>query len=150
VVEPSLGIDRALYAMLEYAYIEQGKRVILKVPRDIAGINAAVFPLVDKDGLSEVANKITGMLLDENFIIDYNPSGSIGRRYARADEIGIPICITVDYQTLQDGTVTLRDLYSWRQIRTKLRASQPFYAIYLCKKIGFDQMGTAFTLLKET
>lgn len=150
VVEPSLGIDRALYAMLEYAYIEQGKRVILKVPRDIAGVNAAVFPLVDKNGLSEVANKIYEMLLDENFIIDYNTSGSIGRRYARADEIGIPICITVDYQTLQDETVTLRDLYTWRQIRIKTESLPTLLHDYLRKKIGFDQMGTAFTSSKDT
>lgn len=136
--------------MLEYAYLEQGKRVILKVPRDISAVKAAVFPLVDKDGLPEAANKIYEMLLDEGFTVDYDASASIGRRYARADEIGTPICITVDYQTLQDGTVTLRDLYTWKQIRTKADSLPTLLRDYLRKKMEFDQMGTAFKSARET
>ncbi len=149
VVEPSLGIDRTIYAMLEYAYHEQGKRVILKIPRDIAAVKAAVFPLVSKDGLPEAAKKIYEMLLDEDFIVDYDSSGSIGRRYARADEIGIPVCITVDHQTLQDGTVTLRDLYTWRQVRTKVDSLPNLLRDYLRKKLEFDQMGMAFKSARD-
>lgn len=144
VVEPSFGIDRIVYAMLEYAYLEQKDRVILRAPREVAAVKAAVFPLVSRDGLPEAAKKIYEMLLDEGFIVDYDESGSIGRRYARADEIGIPICITADYQTLEDGTVTLRDIYTWEQVRTKVDGLSNLLRNYLRKKLEFDQMGVAF------
>ncbi len=143
VIEPSFGIDRLVYAMLEYAYTEQKDRVILKVPRGLAGKKAAVFPLVNKDGLTEAARKIHEALIDEDLIADFDESGSIGRRYARADEVGVPLCITVDYKTLEDGTVTLRDIYTWRQVRTKAEGLPRLLRDYLRGRLEFDQLGEA-------
>ncbi|MEM2921651.1 MAG: His/Gly/Thr/Pro-type tRNA ligase C-terminal domain-containing protein, partial [Candidatus Bathyarchaeia archaeon] len=98
-------------------YRERNGRVVLEIPRDIAGVKVGVFPLVNRDGLPELARHVADILIGEDLVVAYDESGSIGRRYARADEIGIPLCVTVDYQTLQDKTVTLRDLYTWAQVR---------------------------------
>jgi len=117
VIEPSFGSDRLAYVALEYAYTVKDGRVILKLPRDIAPVQLAVLPLVQKDGLPEKARELYERLIDEGFSAEYDEAGSIGRRYARFDEIGTPLCITVDYQTLKDDTVTIRDRDSWKQIR---------------------------------
>jgi len=140
VVEPSFGIDRILYALLEYAFVEEKNRIILKIPRDVAAVKASIFPLVNRDNLPETARKIYEVLCDEGFMVEYDASGSIGRRYARADEIGVPICITVDYQTLQDGTVTLRDIYTWKQVRVKAEILPTLLNEYLKKKVDFNQL----------
>jgi glycyl-tRNA synthetase len=75
--------------------------------------------------------------------VKYDASGSIGRRYARADETGIPLCITIDYQSLDDDTVTLRDLYTWKQVRTQTRDLPVLLRQYFRKKVEFDALGTA-------
>jgi glycyl-tRNA synthetase len=77
-----------------------------------------VLPLMKKDGLAEIAKEIRSELMDE-FATDYDQGGAIGRRYRRQDEVGTPYCVTVDYQTKEDGTVTLRDRDSMQQIRLK-------------------------------
>ncbi|MEB3851376.1 MAG: glycine--tRNA ligase, partial [Desulfurococcales archaeon] len=118
VVEPSFGVERLLYVALEHAYREVEGRVVLSLPRDIAPIQAVVLPLVENDEeLVERARRIYESLKAEGFRVYLDASGSIGRRYARADEIGVPAAVTVDYQTLEDGTVTLRDRDTWRQVR---------------------------------
>ena len=126
VVEPSYGVDRVVYVTIEYAYRERNGRVILAFPRDIAPVQAAVLPLLENDeALVKEARALYGMLVNEGFTVIYDDSGSIGRRYARADEIGVPAAFTVDYQTLEDGTVTLRDRDTWKQVRVeKSRAPQ--------------------------
>jgi len=145
VVEPSFGVDRIIYAMLEYGYREREGRIVLEIPKDVAGIKAGVFPLVNRDGLPELARHLADTLIDEGLIVTYDESGSIGRRYARADEIGIPICITVDYQTLQDKTVTLRDLYSWAQVRVNIRGLPSLLHDYLKGTLEFNQLGVSVT-----
>jgi glycyl-tRNA synthetase len=145
VVEPSFGVDRIIYAMLEYGYREREGRIVLEIPKDVAGIKAGVFPLVNRDGLPELARHLADTLIDEGLIVTYDESGSIGRRYARADEIGIPICITVDYQTLQDKTVTLRDLYSWAQVRVSIRDLPSLLHDYLKGTLEFNQLGVSVT-----
>ncbi|MEM2728511.1 MAG: glycine--tRNA ligase, partial [Candidatus Bathyarchaeia archaeon] len=120
VIEPSFGSDRLTYAALEYAYTIKDGRVVLKLPRDIAPVQIAVLPLVSRDGLPEKAREIYKMLIDEGFTVEYDESGYIGRRYARFDEIGVPLCVTIDYQTLKDNTVTIRDRDTWRQIRVEI------------------------------
>lgn len=141
VVEPSFGIDRILYATLEYAYSQKGKRIRLALPRDIAPIKAMVYPLVSRDDLPDLATKVYHDLLAEGFIVSYDSSGSIGRRYARADEIGVPLCITVDYQSVKDSTVTLRDLYTWTQVRTAIPDLANLLHIYFRKKCEFTDLG---------
>ncbi|MDH5754916.1 MAG: glycine--tRNA ligase, partial [Candidatus Bathyarchaeota archaeon] len=103
VAEPSFGSDRLVYVALEYAYRIKDDRAIMSFPRDIAPIQVGIYPLVSKDGLPEKALQAYKMLLNEGFMVEYDEAGSIGRRYARADEIGIPLGITVDYETLNDN-----------------------------------------------
>jgi glycyl-tRNA synthetase len=144
VVEPSVGSDRLVYVALEYAYRVKDGRAMLSFPRDIAPIQVGIYPLVSKDGLPEKAAELHKMLLDEGFIVDYDEPGSIGRRYARADEIGIPLGITIDYDTLKDDTVTLRDRDSWKQVRSPIAALPELLRRYFRWKIDFDDLGKPF------
>ena len=141
VVEPSFGIDRIVYATLEYAYSREGKRTRLALPRDVAPIKVMVYPLVTRDGLPDTAMKVYRILLEEGIVVRYDSSGSIGRRYARADEIGVPICVTVDYQSMKDNTVTLRDLYTWKQVRAAIPDLTNLLRRYFRKKCEFADLG---------
>jgi glycyl-tRNA synthetase len=127
VIEPSAGADRATLAFLCEAYHEDqvpdenGKptsRVVMRLHPRLAPIKVAVFPLVKKDGMPEIAKDIYGALKVQ-FDAFYDEKGAVGRRYRRQDEVGTPYCITVDGQTLEDGTVTLRDRDSLEQLRIK-------------------------------
>ena len=125
VIEPSAGADRAVLAFLCEAYQEDEvpdekgrptRRVFLRFHPRLAPIKAAVFPLVRKDGMPEVAREIYSRL-KPHFPVFYDEKGAVGRRYRRQDEVGTPFCITVDGQTMNDGTVTVRDrdtLEQWR------------------------------------
>ncbi|MCB9941671.1 MAG: glycine--tRNA ligase [Planctomycetaceae bacterium] len=128
VIEPSAGADRATLAFLCEAYTEDeapdenGKmqsRVVMKFHPRIAPIKAAVFPLVKKDGMPEVAKDIY-RALKPHFNVFYDEKGAVGRRYRRQDEAGTPYCITVDGQTMTDNTVTIRDRDSLEQWRVKV------------------------------
>ena len=125
VIEPSAGADRATLAFLCEAYTEdevpdeKGNmqvRTVMKFHPRLAPIKAAVFPLVKKDGMPEVAKKIYSEL-KPHFNVFYDEKGAVGRRYRRQDEAGTPYCITVDGQTLDDNTVTIRDRDSLVQDR---------------------------------
>jgi len=128
VIEPSAGADRAALAFLCEGYTEdeqpddKGKmqtRTVMRLHPRIAPIKCAVFPLVKKDGMPEVAKEIY-RALKPHFNVFYDEKGAVGRRYRRQDETGTPFCITVDGQTLQDQTVTVRDRDSLEQIRVKV------------------------------
>ncbi len=125
VIEPSAGADRATLAFLCEAYCEDqapdddGKlqtRTVLRLHPRLAPIKAAVLPLVKKDGMPEIAREIY-LELKGHFNVFYDDKAAVGRRYRRQDEAGTPFCITVDGQTLQDQTVTIRDRDSLRQWR---------------------------------
>ncbi len=141
VVEPSFGSDRLLYVALEYAYRVKENRAILSFPRDIAPIHVGVYPLVSKDGLVEKALKVHKLLVNEGFLVDFDETGSIGRRYARADEIGIPLGVTVDYDTLSDDTITIRDRDTWRQVRSQIRDLPELLHRYFWGRINFEDLG---------
>jgi glycyl-tRNA synthetase len=141
VVEPSFGIDRLVYVALEYAYEKREDRTLLKLPREIAPVQVGVYPLVTKDGLAEKAKQLHKILLKEGFAVEYDEAGSIGRRYARADEAGTPLCVTVDYKTLKDNTVTIRDRDSWNQVRTKIENLPKNLRDYFSYKKDFEDMG---------
>ena len=121
VIEPSYGIDRMCYAVLEQAYDEDvadgEKRVVMRLSPKVAPVQVAVFPLMTRDGLDTIADTITRMLHKSGLLAEYDDSGAIGRRYRRQDEIGTPFAITVDYDTKEDQTVTLRDRDSMKQVR---------------------------------
>lgn len=113
VIEPSFGVDRILYALWEHG-LEQGEKngeayTRLKLSRKVAPIQVAVLPLTSKDGLPERAERIEWSLRSAGIATDVDESGSIGRRYARQDEVGTPFCVTVDNETATDGKVTVRD-----------------------------------------
>ena len=140
VIEPSFGLDRLVYVALEYAFLRRNKRNVMSLSRDIAPIQISVFPLVNKDGLLEKADDIYHSLVKEGFTIEWDSSGSIGRRYARSDEIGTPIGLTIDYQTLEDETVTLRDRDSWKQVRSRLVDLPNLFQKYFRNEIDFPLM----------
>jgi glycyl-tRNA synthetase len=120
VIEPSYGIDRITYCLLEHSYKEEEDRVYLNLKPSIAPIKAYVLPLVNKEDMPKIAKEIEQMLRENGIIAEYDDSGAIGRRYMRADEIGVPFCITVDGQTLKDRTVTVRERNTREQVRVKI------------------------------
>ncbi|MCR9118412.1 MAG: glycine--tRNA ligase, partial [bacterium] len=128
VIEPSAGADRATLAFLCEAYTEDKApdekgnmqtRTVMKLNPRLAPIKAAVFPLVKKDGMPEVAQELYGEL-KQHFTAFYDEKGAIGRRYRRQDEAGTPYCITIDGDSLKDKTVTIRDRDSLDQWRVKI------------------------------
>ncbi|MBP5301237.1 MAG: glycine--tRNA ligase, partial [Victivallales bacterium] len=121
VVETSIGVDRMVLAVLSHSFkeeqLENGEtRVVLSIPAPLAPVKAAVLPLVKKDGLPEVAQKIMDDL-KYDFNCQYDEKDSIGKRYRRQDAIGTPFCITVDHDTLEDNCVTVRDRDTMTQER---------------------------------
>ncbi len=142
VVEPSFGCDRLFYVALEYAYGVKDDRIVMSFPRSIAPMQVNVYPLVNKDGLAEKAQEVHDLLVNEGFMVEIDEAGSIGRRYARADEGGVPLGVTIDYDTLNDGTVTIRDRDSWRQVRSALKDLPRIIGEYFQGKINFEDLGT--------
>ncbi|PIT96958.1 glycine--tRNA ligase [Candidatus Campbellbacteria bacterium CG10_big_fil_rev_8_21_14_0_10_35_52] len=125
VIEPSFGVDRMVFAVLSQAYTEDNLgdevRTYLKLPANIAPIKAAFFPLLkNKIELVKKARKIFEMIKKEIPHILFDDNGNIGKRYRRQDEIGTPHCITIDFDTMQDGSVTLRDRDTGKQKRIKI------------------------------
>lgn len=120
VIETSGGVDRATLFFLLDAFAEEGDRVILKLHPKLAPIKAAVFPLLANK--PELIEKARGVHQDlkKDYMVAWDDRGNIGKRYASQDEIGTPFCITVDFQTLEDNTVTVRDRDSAKQERVKI------------------------------
>ena len=141
VVEPSFGSDRLAYVTLEYAYEQKKDRSLLRLSRDIAPIQIGVFPLMNRNGLTEKAAEIAGKLMSEGFSVEYDDSGSIGRRYARMDEVGTPLCVTVDYTTLRDETVTIRDRDTWKQVRASVKQLVELLCDYFSCDKEFKDLG---------
>ena len=116
-----MGVDRTLLVLLADGYreeeVEGEERVVLGLDPKVAPIKAAIFPLVKKDGLPEIADKLTADLRSAAVPSFFDAAGSIGRRYRRQDEAGTPWCVTVDGQTNEDGTVTVRDRDTLEQVR---------------------------------
>jgi glycyl-tRNA synthetase len=127
VVETSIGLDRTILMALTHAYCEedlstaekQDSRVLLKFPIKIAPIKLAVFPLMKKDGLAEIAKELMKECRD-SFLCFYEEKDAIGKRYRRMDALGTPFCVTIDHQTKEDGTVTIRYRDSMEQERVKM------------------------------
>ncbi|CAN5840894.1 glycine--tRNA ligase [soil metagenome] len=122
VIETSVGADRSTLAALVNAYREEtveGEaegRTVLRLHPSLAPIKAAVFALTKKEGMPDMAHRIAGDLRP-HFPVDYDETGSIGKRYRRQDEVGTPFCVTVDTESVKDGTVTVRDRDSLKQDR---------------------------------
>ena len=130
VVEPSLGVDRMFLATMCNAYHEEvvgegDTRVVLKLAPHLAPYKVAILPLSKK--LSEKADEIYSTLI-KKFSCTYDEAGSIGKRYRRQDEIGTPMCVTIDFDTLEDGAVTVRDRDTMEQERIKICDLENFIA----------------------
>jgi len=121
VWEISFGVDRPLYCLIDNSYRKEGDRVWLSIPNFLAPVDAAVFPLVAKDGLDKKASEIADMLIKNGFWINYEEKDSIGKRYYREDEAGTPFCITIDYDTMKDNTVTIRNRDTTKQERVSVK-----------------------------
>lgn len=116
VVEPSYGLDRLVYVSMESNYERKNKRNIFHFPPYIAPYQVGVFAIMRKDGLPGKAKEVRDLLIRNGFWVVYDESGSIGRRYARSDEIGVPLAVSIDYKTLEEGVITIRDRDSWQQV----------------------------------
>ena len=141
VVEPSFGSDRLVYVAVEFAYQTRKDRAMLGLPRDLAPVQVGVYPLMSKDGLLEKACEVHQMLIRKGFAAEIDESGSIGRRYARADEAGTPLGITIDYDTLKNDTVTIRDRDSWKQVRIKISELPELLRAYFHFEKNFEDLG---------
>ena len=128
VIEPAAGVDRCALTFLMDAYTEDEapnakgemeKRVVLRLDHRLAPIKAAVLPLSRNADLSPKARDLAAQLR-KNWSIDFDDSGAIGRRYRRQDEIGTPFCITVDFESLEDNAVTIRERDSMEQVRISI------------------------------
>lgn len=121
VLEPTFGVSRIFLALLTNGYTEEEGRLVLKLDKEIAPYRVAVFPLVkNKEEIVKKAREIFEQITGAGLSVDWDDRGNIGKRYYAQDEIGTPYCVTVDYQTLEDGTVTVRDRDSMKQIRVRI------------------------------
>lgn len=119
VIEPSYGIDRIVFSVLLHTFTEdkENEREYFKLPKDIAPVEVSVFPLLNKEELTKTALQIRDDLRTSGFIAEFDSSGTIGRRYARSDEIGVPFALTVDHESLEDNKVTIRNRDNLEQKR---------------------------------
>ena len=124
VIEPAFGIDRIIWHIIDHSYEEidrdEKQYTILRTKNDVSPIKVAIFPLFEKDGMGDLAKGIKSKLTQLGTACYYDGSGSIGRRYARADEVGVPMAVTVDHQSIQDSSVTVRDRDTQKQTRVKI------------------------------
>lgn len=183
VIEPSYGIDRIFYGVMEHAYDEEnvaqkaaksglkgaeeaGKeseakdsktskdegesegeeetRLVMHLASAIAPVQVAVLPLLTRKELADPAKDIILKLREKTLLVNYDDSGTIGRRYRRNDEIGTPYCVTVDYDTLKDGTVTIRDRDSMRQVRAPIKGIENVLYELIYRGRTFESAGNPF------
>ena len=141
VIEPTFGMERVFLAVICEAYEFDKKRenVVLHFNPKLAPVKAAVFPLMNKDGQPELAKEIFDELR-KDFTVQYDRSGSIGRRYARQDEIGTPYCITVDYDSIKKKDVTIRDRDTTEQARIKIKDIRETLRKLINKEVDFKSL----------
>ena len=143
VIEPSYGIDRIVYSVLLHSFKEEDERAYFKIEKSIAPVEVSVFPLVNKEELVNTAIQIRDDLRKDGFISEYDSSGTIGRRYARSDEIGVPFAITVDHETLENNTVTLRNRDNLKQVRIKIEEINKILDDLLKNREDFEDVSPA-------
>ncbi|TGC09824.1 glycine--tRNA ligase [Methanolobus halotolerans] len=153
VVEPSFGIDRIFYTVLEHAFDEEAMpakedteeeaRIIMRFRNEVSPVQIAVLPLLTRKELIEPARKMESKLREKGLLVSYDDSGTIGRRYRRNDEIGTPYSVTIDYDTLEDNTVTIRERDSMKQVRTSIEGIEDTLYDLMYKSKDFESAGTA-------
>jgi len=144
VIEPSYGIDRMCYAVLEQAYDEDTAdgetRIVMRLLPQIAPVQVAVLPLMARDDMDLIAGEITRTLHKSGILAEYDDSGAIGRRYRRQDEIGTPFAITVDYETRENNSVTLRERDTMKQVRIPITKLPETVGALLTGNIMFSSL----------
>lgn len=143
VSEPSQGIERSLLVFIIDAYTEEEGRKYLELDPRLAPVKCRIFPLMPKDGLDEKAREVYEEVKEEVHT-EYEERGSIGKRYARADEIGVPYCVTVDYDTVEDDSITIRDRNSTDQIRVPIDELSEVLRKLINNKVEFEEAGEDF------
>jgi glycyl-tRNA synthetase len=153
VIEPSFGIDRILYTVLDHSYYEDAvdgeTRAVLRFKPAVAPIEVAILPLMDRAELVAPARRILEELRALGLRTDYDTSGSIGRRYRRNEEVGTTYEVTVDYETLEQGTVTIRDRDSMKQVKVPLTGLAEKLQSLLCGALLFEEAGPLVQPAKE-
>ena len=142
VLEIAFGIDRPVFALLDIFYSKSEKdagKTMFKLPYNLAPVDVAVFPLMKKEGMPEKAKEVK-VELEEDFIVEYDQSGSIGKRYLRAAESGTAYCVTIDHDTLKDNTVTLRDRDSEEQKRVAIDVLNSTIKSLISGKLSFEKL----------
>jgi len=141
VIEPTFGIERIFLALLTKAYTFDKKRdnVVLKLPANLAPVKIAVLPLIKKEEYIKIAKNIFDEF-KKIWNVDYDHSGSIGRRYFRNDEIGTPFCLTIDEDSIKNNDVTIRDRDSTKQVRIKIKNLKNILNDLIDGKINFDSL----------
>ncbi|AKB76420.1 Glycyl-tRNA synthetase [Methanosarcina lacustris Z-7289] len=181
VIEPSYGIDRIFYGVMEHSFDEENvaqkaaesglkgtgeaekaekepetakgesegegeeeARLVMHFPSAVAPVQVAVLPLMTRKELAEPAKRIIAKLREKSLLVNYDDSGTIGRRYRRNDEIGTPYSVTVDYDTLEDGTVTIRDRDAMRQVRAPTEGIENVLYELIYRGRSFESAGKPF------
>ena len=142
VVEPTFGMERTFLAILTKAYFDDKERgnIVLRIPPKLAPVKAAIFPIVKREDLEKISEEIVNDLKKE-FKIVYDRSGSIGRRYARNDEIGTPYCITIDGDSIKNKDVSIRDRDTTKQIRVKASRLKDVLNKLIEGEVDFENAG---------
>ena len=141
VIEPTFGMERAFLALLFECFENDSKRgnIVLHLPPSLAPFKVAIFPLINKEGLPECAREVYRDLAS-HLVCFYDTAGSIGRRYARQDEIGTPFCVTVDFDSLKKKDVTIRDRDTTKQIRVKIKDLRELLQKLIAGDISFKDL----------
>jgi glycyl-tRNA synthetase len=140
VIEPSYGIDRIFYCILESAYREVGGRTFLAFRNSVVPIDVAVFPLTGKDPLPSISRSVNERLRAAGLLTLYDESDSIGRRYARVDEIGVPYAVTIDFETPEEETATVRQRDTTQQKRVPLSDLVSLLRALLTEEKGWEDL----------
>lgn len=142
VIEPSYGIDRIVFSVLLHTFTEdkENEREYFKLPKEIAPVEVSVFPLLNKEELNQIAINIRDELRENGFIAQYDTSGTIGRRYARSDEIGVPYAVTVDHDSLEDEKVTIRNRDDLKQKRVLISDVSKILENLMKSKVEFEDI----------
>jgi glycyl-tRNA synthetase len=138
VIEPSYGLDRILYCILEHNFHEVEKKDesyrVMSLSPAMAPIKTGVFPLINDSRLTKIAKKVDVSLREHGLLTYYDDGGTIGRRYARMDEIGTPFCVTIDHDSLEDDAVTVRDRDSTEQKRIMISQLPDYLSSLIAKE----------------
>ena len=139
ILEIAMGVERTTYALLENSLVEDKEREWLDFDKGMAPIDVAIFPLMKKEGMDDLAKEVF-IDLDKEFICNYDDSGSIGRRYRRMDEIGTSFCITVDHDSVKNGDVTVREIATMSQVRVKVSELKSVFRELLNGDLKFERI----------